>query len=68
MIQGRGSSLYCINKLRPLFAAHGEEPVSLNYHYENGRRYHAYHSGAYSQVSMQNLDNSLKTEVLIGPK
>lgn len=37
----------------------------LNYHYENGRRYHAYHSGAY-WYAMQNLDISLKTEIVIG--
>lgn len=29
MIEGRRSSLYCINKRRPQFAAHGEEPFSL---------------------------------------
>lgn len=37
----------------------------LNYHYENGRRYHAYHSGAY-WYAKQNLDISLKTEIVIG--
>jgi hypothetical protein len=59
------SSLYCINQLRPPFVAHGKEHVSLNYHYDNGRRYHAYHSGAY-WYAMRNLDKSLKSEVLIG--
>jgi hypothetical protein len=50
----------CFNRIRETTSLRSS---ILNYHYENGRRYHAYHSGAYWYAT-HNLDNSLKTEIV----